>query len=71
MHDFFELEPPRVELGAPAQPDPPIQDDEDHQRHEEHALGDGDDEEKPVARHLPTQRLIFSSATRRLIGFTR
>jgi hypothetical protein len=52
------------------QPEPTIQNDEDDEGCEEHALNQRDDEEKLAARHLPTQRRIFSSATRKLMGFT-
>ncbi len=71
LHHRVELEPARVHLRAAPQADPPIQDDQDHQGDEQHPLGGGGDEQKIATRHLPTQRLIFSSATRRLIGFTR
>ncbi len=71
LHHAVERDPAGMQLRAPAQPDPAIQDDEDDQGDEQHALNRGDDDQELTARHLPTQRLIFSSATRRLIGFTR
>jgi len=71
LHQPVELDPPRVDLCAAAHPHPAIQNDENDQGDEQRALRDGDDEQELTARHLPTQRLIFSRATRRLIGFTR
>ena len=59
-----------MDPGLAAQTDPAIQNDEGDEREEQRALRDGDDQEELPARHLPTQRLIFSRATRRLIGFT-
>src|SRR5207302_4560508 len=70
LHHRIELDPSRVDLGTPAQPYPAVENDEGDQGKEQRTLCDGDDDEEMTARHLPTQRLIFSRATRRLIGFT-
>jgi len=69
-HHVVELHAPRLQLGAAPQPEPAVQDDQDDERDEQHALRQGDDQQELAAGHLPTQRLIFSSATRKLIGFT-
>src|SRR5207244_12360673 len=71
LHQRVELDSQRVDSRTAPHPYPAIQNDENDQADEQHALGDGDDEKELTARHLPTQRLIFSRATRRLIGFTR
>ena len=60
----------RIQPGAAPQPEPAVQYDENNERAEEDPLDDGDDSQEVAGGHRPTQRLIFSSATRRLIGFT-
>ena len=52
-------------------PDPAVQNDEDDEGDEQRGLHRHHDGEELAARHLPTQRRIFSSATRKLMGFTR
>ena len=60
----------RIEARAPTQPEPTVQDDQHDERREQATLHDRDDDEKMAGTHLPTHRRIFSSATRRLMGFT-
>ena len=61
----------RVDPDTAPLPDPAVQNDEDDEGDEQRGLHRHQDDEELAARHLPTQRRIFSSATRKLMGFTR
>ncbi len=71
LHRVVELDDAGVQLRAAPQPEPAVEDDQHDEGREEDALHERHDGQELATGHLPTQRRIFSSATRRLIGFTR
>ncbi len=60
----------RIEPRTAPQSEPAVEDNEDDESPEQQPLHDRHDDEEMAGAHRPTQRRIFSSATRRLIGLT-